>query len=183
MAKLREHPADLAVLALGQGHFQNGRLASSGDRTDPLGPDLALGQPDPFRQFVEDIAPGISRDHHPIELFHAEFGMGQLVGQFAVIGQDHQAGGLFVEPSDRVDPLGDFGEQVDDLRFAGGIVVGRDIAFRLVHSEVNEPFLPDLLAVDGDRRAPRVDPRPEFFYHLAIHGDPALEDQLLTRSA
>src|SRR5262249_17801556 len=50
VAELGEHPADLTLLALGQDQLQYGGLALGADHPGPLGPDLAVRQPDPLGQ-------------------------------------------------------------------------------------------------------------------------------------
>ena len=149
----------------------------------PLGPDLPLGQPDPLGQLVEDLAAGLARDDDAVDLLDPELGVGQLVGELAVVGQEDQAGALLVEPADRVDALGDLREQVDDQGLAGGVVVGRDVTLGLVDGVIDVPLGVDLLAVDGDDLVLRVDLGPQLPDGLAVDRDSALEDQLLAGAA
>ncbi len=181
VAELGEHPPNLAVLALGQDQFQDRRLAPLADRPDPLGPDLAFGQPDPVGELRQDLASGRAGDGHPVKLLDAELGVGQLVGQFAIVGQEHQADAHLVEPPDGVDALGDLGQEVEDPGPARGVVVGRDVSLGLVDREVDRPLQMDLLAVHRHGLAGGVDFGPEFLDDLATDRHPPLEDQFLAR--
>jgi hypothetical protein len=149
VAELGEHPPDFAILPLGEDHFQDGRLAPLADRPDALGPDLPLGEPDPLHQLVEDIPGRRAGDDHSIELLDAVAGVSQLVGEFAVVGQEHQPDAHLVEPADGVDALGDLGEDVEHPGTARGIVVGRDVPLGLEDREVDRLLDLDPLAVDG----------------------------------
>jgi hypothetical protein len=124
VAKPGEHPADLAVLPFGQHHLENARMTLVPDQPNPLRPDFTFGEPDPLRQLLEDLAPGLAGDDDAVDLLDAEFGVRELVGELAVVGEEHQAGALLVEPAHRVSALGDLGKEVDDAWFAGRVVVG-----------------------------------------------------------
>jgi hypothetical protein len=179
VAELGQHPADFAILPLSQDQFEDSRVAPGADRPDALGPDLPFGQPDAFDELVEDFPGGRAGYHDPVQLFDAVAGVGQLVGQVAVVGQKHQADAHLVEPADRVDPLGDLGQEVEDPRAARGVVVGRDVPFGFVDCEVDRTFDLHLLPVDRHRRFGRVDLGAQLANHLAAGRDAPLEDQLL----
>jgi hypothetical protein len=157
VAELGQHPPDLSVLAFGENQFEDRRIASLADRPDPLGPNFSFGQPDSLGQLVENLASRRASDDHSIELLDPELGMGQLVGQLAVVGQEEEADAHLVEPTHGINPLGNLGEKVDDPGTARGVVVGRDVTFRLVDGEVDRPLDLHLLAIDGDRRLGQVD--------------------------
>jgi len=130
---------------------------------------------------VQHFARGLAGDHDAVNLLDAEPRVGQPVREFTVVGQEHQPGALLVEPADRVNPLGDLGEDVDDQGLARRVAVGRDVAFGLVDGVVNVSFGVDLLAVERDLLAARVDAGAEFADDLVVDRDPALEDEFLAR--
>ena len=179
VAEPGHHPADLAVLPLGEDHLHDARLPFATDHLHALGANLPLGEPDPLRELVKHLARRLASDDDPVDLFDPEPGMSQSIGELAIVRQEHQARALLVEPPDRVDPLGDLGEQIDDLRFAGRVAVGADVAFRLMHGVIDVPLFMDLLAVNGDLMRSGVHPRAEFADDLIVHRDSALEDQFL----
>src|SRR5262249_25505958 len=116
-----------------------------------------------------------------VDLLDPELRVRQPVGQLAVVGQEHQAGALLVEPADGVDTLGDLRQQVDDPGLARGVAIGRNVALGLVDGVIDAPLGVDLLAVDGDLLLVRVDAGAQLADDLVVDGDAALEDQLLAR--
>ena len=102
VAELREHSAHFSVFPFGKNHLQDRRLASLTHDPHALGADFSLGEPDSRSQLVEHFLRGSSRDHDLVNLLDTELGVCQLVGEFAVVGQDHQAGARFIEPADGV---------------------------------------------------------------------------------
>ena len=183
MAEPGEHPADFAVLTLGQDHFEDRREPLMADDPHALGANLALGEPDALRQLVEDLSPGLSGDDDAVDLLDAELGVGELVGEFAVIGQEQEAHALLVETAHRVDALGDLGQEVDDAGFARGVVVRRDIAFRLVDREVDQPLALNSLAIDIDARLVGIDTGSEFADDLSVDRHAPLGDQFFASPA
>jgi len=180
MTELGQHSPDLAVLPFGEDQFEDRRVPLLGHRADPLGPDLPLGEPDPLGQLIESGALGTPGDDDAVQLLDAELGVRELVGEFAVVGHDHQPDAHLVEPADGVDPLGDFRQEVEDARPSRRVVVRRDVALGLIDGEVDQAFLLDLLAIDRDGDPPEVDLGPEFLDDLTADGHAPLEDQLLT---
>ena len=72
------------------------------------------------------------------------------MGQVAVVGQEQQAFALLIEPAHGVNALIDVRHQIDGPRPAGGIVIGAQVAGRLVDKPVDGAFAVYLLAVDPD---------------------------------
>ncbi len=179
MSQLGEHPADLAFLALGQDQLELGGLSLAADDPSTLGADLAVGQPDAFGQLGDHFRAGKARDQRAIDLLDPIARMGQLVRELPVIGEDHQAGAILIEAADGVDPLGNFGQKVDDARAARGIEVCRDISLGFVDGVINGGFESDGLGVNHDPSNCGIDPRAELANDLAIDGNPSLQDQLL----
>ena len=106
--------------------------------------------------------------------------VGQAVRQLAVGGEEHRPLGVVVEPAHREDPLPDAGQ----IPGGGGAAlrVGErgDAAGRLVEQEVALLLpLQRRLAVHRDQVARRVHLGAERRDGAAVHGHPALGDQLL----
>ena len=179
MAELREHPANLAILAFGENHFEDACLSLLADDPHALGSNLALGEPDTLGELVENLALGKAGDHDSINLLNAKFGVSEFVGEVAVVGQENQTRALLVEPSDCVHPLRDLGEQVDHQGFSGGVVIAGDVTLGLVDGVINMPLKPDLLTVDMNGRVRGVDLDAEFLGNLAVDRHSPLRDEFL----
>ena len=179
VAEFGEHPPDLAVLAFGQDHFEDRRVPLLRHGANPLGPNLPLGQPDPLGQLVEGFPLGRAGHDDPVELLDTEPGVGQFVGQFAIVGQEHEADAHLVEPTHGINPLSDLGHQVKDTRASRWVVVRGDIALRLVNREVDQALPLDLLTVHGDRDLGQINLGAKFTDDLAADADATLEDHLL----
>ena len=78
--------------------------------------------------------------------------MHDQIGEFAIVRQEKETGGIQVEPSDRKDPSVFFGDEIQDRLSSLGIVKGADVASRLVEEEVAMLFvlLPYPFSVDQD---------------------------------
>jgi hypothetical protein len=183
VAQLGQHPADLTLLAFGEDQLERGGLALMADDPHSLGANLAIGQPDAFGYLGERFAGRQTGHQHAIQFLHAVARMRQSIRQLAVVGEDQEAGAVLVEAADGVDPLGDFGKQVDDPRTAGRVEGGRDITLGFIDGVIDHRLLLDRLAVDCDPSTRGIDPRAEDADDLAVDGDSTLEDQLLTGAA
>lgn len=177
--ELRQHPAHFAILPLGEDHFENGRFPLLTDHADAPGPDLAFRQPDAVDQLVEHLAFGGSGHDHPVQLLDAELGVGQLIGEFAVVGQQNQPRAHLVEPADGIDALGNLGQDVDDARASGRVIIRGDVPFRLGDRVIDHPLEMDGLTVDGDLGLSRVHLGPELFDDFAVNRHSPLADDVL----
>jgi hypothetical protein len=86
--ELGQHPADLVLFPFGQDQLEEGGLSLAADDPDPLGADLAVGQPDALGQLGERLRAGQAGDQYMVRLLDPEAGMREAVGQLAVVGQD-----------------------------------------------------------------------------------------------
>jgi hypothetical protein len=177
VAELGQHAADLAVLAFGEDHFEDGGLALLAGDADLAGAGLAFSQPDALGEVAEGSVVGGAGDEGAIELFDAVSGVGEAVGELAVVGQEDEAGAGLVEASDGVDALGDLGQEIDDAWSAAGVVVGGDVALGLIDGVVDGDFEFDGDAIDGDFGLERIDLGAELLDGFAVDGDAALFDE------
>ena len=178
----REHAADFAVLALGQNDFQDRHVAAVGHDSGAAGSHLAFGQPDAFRQLVDDFMTGIASDRHPVGLLHAVTRVSQPLGQGPVVRQEHQPFAVTVKPADDEDAFTRLRHQVKHKGTPRGIVGRADITLRLVDEIIDVRFDFDPLAVHRNFRDGRVDLRAEFPDDFAVDGHPAFEDEHLARA-
>jgi hypothetical protein len=101
------------------------------------------------------------------------------LGQVAVVGQQEQALTVLVETADGVDTLMNVRHQVHGPRPAGGVVVGAQVAARLVDDPIDGPLNLQRLAIDLDLLVLGIDLGAELADDVAVHGDAAAENQLL----
>ena len=140
MLELREHAANLAVLAFAQRDPQPGAGPLLLDRFDAPRLDLAVAEVNPLEQLLQIVARWLAGDLHEIGLSDAETRMHEPIGQIAVVGEQQQSFAVLVEPAHGVDPLGDLGHQVDGARPAGGVAVGAQVAARFVDEPIDAFF-------------------------------------------
>jgi hypothetical protein len=183
VVELGEHAADFAVHALGEDEFDPGGLSLLADDADGFGLGLAFGEPDALGELSELLGLGPAGDEDLVGFGDAVAGVREALGEFTVVGEEDEAGGGFVEPSDRIDALGPVGDEVDDARAAGGVGVGGDDALGLVDGVVDEAFGGDRFAIDFDARGAGIDLGSELADDGAIDGDAALEDELFAGAA
>ena len=169
------HPPDLAVAALVDRDPQHagaglGDLGRGGHAVLELD---AVAQP--AQRARADLA---AVDGGQVLLVDAVAGVGDAVGQLAVVRQQQEALGVGVEAADGEHPRL-VGHQLDDGRAPVGVLGRRDDAGRLVQQVVDEAGLgADRRAVDLDEVDVGVDP-PAEHGDLAVDGDPPGGDEVL----
>ena len=149
MADRRAHALDLALAPLVDASAR-ARRARAGA---PARARSAVVELDPVAQRAQRaLARRAAGDLRAVGARHLVARMGQAVRQLAVVGQQDQAGGVGVEPADRVQARA-VGHELDDRRAAVGVARGRDDAGRLVE-RVDDARLRarQRRAVDRDRR-------------------------------
>ena len=112
---------------------------------------------------------------------HPVTGVRHSEGKLPVVGQDHQAFGVVVEPAHGEDPLGDLAtEQVEDRRPPLRVLRRRHKPPRLVEKDISQALRGlEALPVDLHRVGAQVGLVSQF-RGAAVDGDPALADQLLS---
>jgi hypothetical protein len=178
MTQAREDATHLAVLPLGQHHFENRRIPFFADHLHALGPHLPFGEPNTLCDFFQHFACRRAGDEHAIELFDPKARVSQAMGERSVVGEQHQANAHRIEPADAVNALGHLRQQVHHARAAGRVAVGRNIPARFPNGVVDRPLESHGLSIDRDLRAPRVDARSQSTDRLAVDRDASLENEL-----
>jgi hypothetical protein len=109
--------------------------------------------------------------------------MREHVGEFAVVGEDEQPGGLRIETADIEQPLLELRDVALQVRAPALVLQGTHDADRLVEHEVAARGVElDGGAVNGDAVG-RHDPSAEFRHDLAVDLDPACRDEVLGDAA
>src|SRR5579884_2074729 len=114
-----------------------------------------------------------------IGLLDAEARMHELVGEIAVVGQQQQPLAILIESADGIDAFMDVRHKVHRSRPTGGIVVGAEVAARLVDKPVDQALDFQRLAIDLDLLLLGVNLGAQLADNTAIDGNTATEDQLL----
>jgi len=114
--------------------------------------------------------------------FHLVAWMQQALGQRAVVGEDQQALGVVIQPTDRVHVLADVGDEIDDRRPLLGVLPCRHVAPRLVQQDVAVlGGHMDARAIHADVVGGRVRLRAERGDRGAVDRHAAVGDQLFGR--
>ena len=114
-----EHLADLAFEAL----FEDDAGAACREAADVFGLGLAFGDAESLEELDEDGVVEVLVECDPVFFFDAVGGVGERLGQYAVVGHDDETFGVRVEATDVVDVVVADGQEVVDravcsLRFA-----------------------------------------------------------------
>ena len=148
-------------------------------------PRAALGREDLALEIGDRLLVEPAVDGDVVALLNEIAGVGDAVGELAVVGQDQEAGAVEVEPADAVQPrLRRVLDEVDRARAPLGIAVGADGSARLEEHDVDMLLRPaqrtpvDLDLVDG-----RVDPGRQPVDDLAVDGHGARKHEFLALAA
>ena len=174
VADLFEHFAELAVAAFDEGDLVPGVVAAADqldfggggdDAVAAAGADLveaAAVDHDALAYLVEAAGGWDSADFDEVGLFYSGGGLGERVGEVAVVGHEEQAFGEVVEAAHGVEAgqlaveagdllLRSLGEELDDGGAVLRVVEGGDVAAGLVEHEVAVRLgAAEELAVDAD---------------------------------
>ena len=121
-------------------------------------------------------------DPGEIEFVDLELGMGQAVGEFAVVGEQERARDVHVEASDWKYPGVYAGDQIEDGLALVRVFDAGDDALGLVEYDVDVAFVGEDDATEFYRVGGGVDAAAEFG-DGAIYGDAAFGDEPLAFSA
>ncbi|MDI1290777.1 MAG: hypothetical protein PSX37_12615 [bacterium] len=191
--------ADLAVAGFADCDFEQraaGFAAENHDLLHRLGigrarhrAGIGIARPGHTEFGADGIDEGIidlTFDRSVVRLDDAETGVREAMGEIAVVGQEHQAGGVEVEPTDGEEAgLGGVVHQIHDRAafHAGFVGGGHERALGLVEHDVEVPLgLGDAAAIDRDVIDPVGDEDGEFRDDLTIDGDAAGLDHLLAHA-
>ena len=191
MAQDTQHPPDLPVPATQQGDPEPGaalRFRAVRETSDDLDrielQPLAI-HPDSALRPVEHLFLGKPADRDVVGLGQPVAGMGDPVGEFPIVGQQHQPRTVAVEPPDRNERAERMGKKIHHRGPPRGIRPGREMAEGFVENHV-PPRLgaaAEPRPVHPDVTERRVRPHPRNPNHLTVHGDPAFGDHLLRAAA
>ncbi len=107
-------------------------------------------------------------------------GVGELLGERAVVGEEEQSFAGVVEAADGIDALGKIFEKLHDGGAAFGIGDGSDVAFGLVQKEVDKTLRrSEGAAIDADFVGEGIGLSALLGDDLAVESDAAVGDDLL----
>src|SRR5579871_572250 len=175
------HATHLAIAALEESDVQNSTLGGGVvlDKREVGGGGLAVRQLDPFREADRLLAPHKALRADAVDLGNVVAGMGETVGELAVVGEEQEARGIGVQAAYREDALLYLGNQFQYGMLRMGITDRAHVADRFVQHDVDGFGWGDGdgLAVYAERIGLRVDPGSEFADGLAVDLDPTLRYQ------
>jgi hypothetical protein len=196
MTDLFEHLAEFAVTTFDEDDFVPGiidrargasfaagfagvkRLDLGRGCLHTAGPRCAFGNSDAFAKAVESFFSGLAADFDQVGFFYTGGGAGELVGEFAVIGDEEEAFAQVIEAADWVETLTCFGEELHDGGPAFRVADSGDVTLGLVEHEVTLALgAVNELAVNADVIAMCVGFAAEFGDDLAIDLNAALSDE------
>lgn len=100
-------------------------------------------------------------------------GIGEAFGELGVVGEDEESAGVKIEAADGGNEIVDAGEEVVDGGSSFGILVGSEVALRLVEQEIKRLLRAEGFAVEENSVAVEVDPVVRIFDDAAVDLDAA----------
>ncbi len=185
-----EHAPDLPVAALIEDQSEPRPISAGVDDLDRLHlrsfrslPGVVsavdIAQINTLTEFLERLGYQLASDGDLIDLWNAVTRMGQLLQEFAIIGQEKQALAFHVQASNWEDA--DAAGMLDDVRdttAALGVCCGTDDIARLVVHDHDGGFVQvEAVAFNGDAVLHRIDPCGEEVHNRAVDLDLAALDQ------
>jgi len=120
---------------------------------------------------------GEFRRQDVIFLFESETGVHDAIGEFAVVGQEQQALGLTVEPSNRIEAFASVDEFHNGMAVAL-VAGGRDVPPRFVQHHIAPPLRTNDLAVNPDDVGFGIGFGAELGNRVSVDRNPAGHDHL-----
>ncbi len=177
-----EQTTDFAVLAFSHHHFDQRAQPLLFDDPQITHAELPFCEEEALPQLFECAWFGFACDHCSVNTLDLKLGMGEPVGQFAIVGDEDQTLGVLIEPTDCEQPGFARRDQIDHTTTACGIGRRAEEADRLVNEIIDLLREFQFLAIDRDLLGLRINLRPECG-NDTIHCDPSGRDQLLTGPA
>ena len=177
--ELREHAADLAVLALAQRHLQERAVLADLLELELHARRRPLRQPHATARLVEVLFGQSPANEHRVQLADAVARMRHLEREAAVVGDQDQPFAVHVEAPDREDATADRRQQIDDALLLLVARVRAHDTLRLVEQHVDRLFRLQPGAIEAHVVLLRIDAHAELGDELAIDLDTAAADQLV----
>ena len=143
---------------------------------------FTFGNVDPPLEPLEGIELDLADDDNRVAFGDFVFGVSELLGQFAVVGQEDQSGARCIESSDWKQALL-VGYKVDHARSSLGIAIGAQDSFGFVQCVIDRTVLFEQLSVDTDRSGGQIDLHTDLGDGLSIDLNASLFDQFVDVAA
>lgn len=203
VADLFEHLAQFAIAAFDEDNFKPGVLrtvlttrsraaALAGVEAADLGwsgghatrSGLSAIDTYAFAKTIEIVFGGLSTDLHEVSLLHSRRRACELVGQFAVVGDQQETFADVVKAAHRIEALAHLAEELHHGRAAFGIADGGEVALGLVKHEIAMALRAlEEFAIDADVVAGGIGFRTQFCNDCAVHLNAALRDEFFRVAA
>jgi hypothetical protein len=182
VSEASQHASDFPVLPFAQGDFDFGARLANFFKLGMIDLGFAFCEVDSPFESLERFEFDLACDDDRIAFGDLVFGVGQLLGQFAVVGQDDQAGAERIESADW-EQAKLVGDKVDHAQATLGVSIGAQDTFGFVDSEVDGSILFEQFAIDADRSGAHVDFDTDLSDDFPVDFDAALFDQFIDMSA
>src|SRR5215467_7974532 len=180
IARGGQEPAHDVLAPLVQGDLDQGTGAGPLHHPELVGAGHAVVQLDPGEQPPPQVTLDRAGHVRQVGLGHAVPGMRQPVREIAVVGEQHQAFGLIVQPAHVVQPFLPVAEEVADRPPAPVVRHRGEHPGGLVERQVHQVLAGwDAQAIHPDDLVVRIDPGAVAADGLAVDLDPPFGDQLL----
>jgi hypothetical protein len=136
MADCFQHAADHAFAAGVNGQLDEGSFAAGAQEANSGGPAGAVVKHDTAREPAQHGGGGAAADLGLVHFFDLVAGVGEAIGEVAVVGDEEQALGVGVEATGGVEALFDVPQQIEDGGAAAMVYDGGKGAAGLVEEEV-----------------------------------------------
>ena len=179
-----EHAANLAVAALDERDCVPGvgsvLVELDFGRRSFDAAIVVEGDVDAVAETLEGCFVGASADFDEISFGDVRGGLGELLGEGAIVGEEEKPLAGVVEAADGIDAGGEIAEELHDGGTSFGIVDGGNVAFGFIQHEIDRRLDGlDGFAVNGDGVGVGIGFGAEFGDDLAVDGDAAGGDEFL----
>lgn len=182
MTDTGEQPPNFAILAFGHHDFDQRAHPLLLDDSQVTNAELPFGEEEALPQLIECPRFWFSGDHRPVDPLDLKLGMGQPMGQFAIVGDENQPLGVFIESTHGKESRVARRDQIDHTAAARGIGRRAEKPGRFVDEVIDLFGDFEFLAVDRNLLDLGIHLRPQRS-HDPVDGHPPGCDQFLTGTA
>lgn len=178
-----EESADLAVLPFAEDDFEQGGLSDRAEFANGINLEFSLVKLMSRAETLKFLTGRRSRDENAIDLANPETGMGELLGEETIIGDDDESLTALVEPADCKQAFGYGREDIDHAESTGGIVVGTEVSGGFIDGEIDFLFQFQSFPVELNLLGVGIDFDTESGDDFAIDFDSSGDDHLFASPA
>jgi len=173
-----QHSANHALAAGMHRKFNQRAVLAAAQEAHPRGAGGPIIQHYALFELVESGPRWAAFHFGLVYLIHVVPGMGEAIGEFAVVGDEQQSLGIGIEAAGRVEALSEFAQQFEDRLAAAMIGHCGEGTARLVQEEIASGLELDGASIQLDPRPLRVNEKGGVGGHFAVNANAAGADQV-----